>query len=101
MYVDGLWLKRPGDMTRESLQPLLHDITECTGLPIALEGIYRWLAFLSSKLDKRVPVPNRYFGIFSDNSLKLRGIEAINVVGGFMVTNRMLVMFKPRKEVQK
>jgi NAD(P) transhydrogenase subunit alpha len=28
-------------------------------------------------------------------------LAMINVVGGFMVTNRMLVMFKPRKEVQK
>jgi DNA polymerase-2 len=76
MYVDGLWLKRSGGMTKESLQPLLKDITESTGLPIALEGIYQWLAFLPSKLDARVPVPNRYFGILADKSVKLRGIEA-------------------------
>jgi DNA polymerase-2 len=26
-------------------------------------------------MDERVPVPNRYFGVFQDNSLKMRGIE--------------------------
>ena len=47
-----------------------------TGLPIALDGIYRWVAFLPSRLDERVPVANRYFGVFQDGSLKMRGIEA-------------------------
>jgi DNA polymerase-2 len=55
---------------------LLEKITEQTGLPIALEGIYRWVAFLPSRLDDHVPVPNRYFGAFQDGSLKVRGIEA-------------------------
>jgi DNA polymerase-2 len=76
MYVDGLWLNHPDGITPASIQPLLQDITICTGLPIALEGIYRWLAFLSSRLDERVLVPNRYFGLFTDKSIKLRGIEA-------------------------
>jgi DNA polymerase-2 len=40
-----------------------------------LDGIYRWVAFLPSRLDERVPVPNRYFGVFQDGSLKMRGIE--------------------------
>lgn len=75
LYVDGLWVKKAG-VTRENVQPLLEEIMQRTGLPIALEGIYRWLAFLPSKLDERIPVPNRYFGAFSDKSLKLRGIEA-------------------------
>ena len=44
--------------------------------PIALEGIYRWVAFLPSRMDERVPVANRYFGVFRDGSFKVRGIEA-------------------------
>jgi len=51
------------------------EISQRTGLPIALEGIYRWIVFLPSRLDQRVPVPNRYFGVFEDGSLKTRGIE--------------------------
>ncbi len=34
------------------------------------------MAFLPSRLDERVPVPNRYFGVFQDGTFKLRGIEA-------------------------
>jgi DNA polymerase-2 len=94
MYVDGLWLKRPGGLSKEGIHLLLADITECTGLPIALEGIYRWLAFLPSKLDARVPVPNRYFGIFSDNSLKLRGIEARRRDTPPFITQLQLDIFK-------
>lgn len=58
-----------------TLRPLLEEITARTGLPIALEGIYRWIAFLSSRLDERVPVANRYFGIFQGGKIKTRGIE--------------------------
>lgn len=31
--------------------------------------------FPSSRKDKRVPIPNQYFGAFQDGSLKYRGIE--------------------------
>ena len=75
MYVDGLWVKKKGYNEVKAFQPLLEEITNRTGLPIALDGIYRWVAFLPSRLDERVPVPNRYFGVFQDGSLKIRGIE--------------------------
>jgi DNA polymerase-2 len=75
MYVDGLWVKRPGACSVADFQPLLDDIVARTGLPVALDGIYRWVAFLASRQDKRVPVPNRYFGLFRDGTLKMRGIE--------------------------
>lgn len=75
MYVDGLWVKRPESSSTADFQPLLDEIAGRTGLPIVLEGIYRWIAFLPSRLDRRVPVPNRYFGIFQDGRLKARGID--------------------------
>ncbi len=34
------------------------------------------MVFLPSRADERVPVPNRYFGVFQDGSLKVRGLEA-------------------------
>jgi DNA polymerase II len=76
MYVDGLWLHRPGAQTPEAFQPLLDEITRRTMLPVALDGIYRWVVFLPSRLDTRVPVANRYFGVFQDGSIKTRGIES-------------------------
>ena len=76
MYVDGLWVRRDGLHSHQDYQSLLERITEHTGLPIALEGVYRWLCFLPSRADERIPVGNRYFGVFQDGSIKMRGIEA-------------------------
>ncbi len=76
MYVDGLWVHKQGCKTPADFQALLADITERTGLPISMDGVYRWVVFLSSRLNARVPVANRYFGVFQDGSIKVRGIEA-------------------------
>jgi DNA polymerase-2 len=75
MYVDGLWVKKEGADQVSDFQPLLEKILDRTGLPISLEGIYRWIAFLSSRPDPRVPVANRYFGLFQNGVWKVRGIE--------------------------
>ena len=76
MYVDGLWVQKSGASQVSDFQPLLDQILDRTGLPISLEGVYRWIAFLGSRQNPEVPVANRYFGVFQDGSLKLRGIEA-------------------------
>lgn len=76
LYVDGLWIKREGWQSPQDFQPILDAIMENTHLPIALEGVYRWVAFLPSRQDARVPVPNRYFGVFQDGTIKVRGIES-------------------------
>ena len=76
MYVDGIWVKREGLQTPQDFQPLVDDITQRTGLPLGLDGVYRWVVFLPSRVDSRVPVANRYFGVFQDGSLKVRGLEA-------------------------
>jgi DNA polymerase II len=75
LYVDGMWAKKAGWSTPADYQPLLDEILTRTGLPIALDGVFRWVAFLPSRLDARVPVPNRYFGVFQDGEIKIRGIE--------------------------
>ncbi|HEY5190986.1 MAG TPA: DNA polymerase domain-containing protein, partial [Candidatus Deferrimicrobium sp.] len=49
-------------------------ITEETGMPIALEGVYNWIAFLPSKRNRAVAVPNRFAGTFSTGEIKVRGI---------------------------
>ena len=76
MYVDGLWIKQEGYNRPEQFTPLLDEISQRTGLSIALDGIYRWVTFLPSRLNSKVPVPNRYFGFFQDGSFKVRGIDA-------------------------
>jgi len=75
LYVDGMWIKKPGSVTVADFQPLLDEIVTRTGLPIGLDGVYRWVAFLPSRMDARIPVANRYFGVFQSGEIKVRGIE--------------------------
>jgi DNA polymerase-2 len=75
LYVDGLWIQRAGADQAE-YDRLLNQIQTHTGLRVALEGVYNWLAFLASRTEPRVAVANRYFGAYEDGSVKVRGIEA-------------------------
>ncbi|MHB1120116.1 MAG: DNA polymerase domain-containing protein [Bellilinea sp.] len=76
MYVDGVWAVRPDTVQPQDFEPLIEEITRRTGLPLGLDGVFRWVVFLPSRLDSRVPVANRYFGVFQDGSIKVRGLEA-------------------------
>ena len=76
LYVDGLWVKHPDKTQPRDIDPLLLEIQERTGLPISLDGIYRWVVFVGSRQNKHRPVANRYFGVFQDGSIKVRGIDA-------------------------
>ena len=75
MYVDCLFVQQEGFCKPSDFTHLMDAIEERTGIPIALEGVFKWLVFPPSKRDARVPVPNQYFGAFQDGSLKYRGIE--------------------------
>ena len=72
--VDSVWLQRPG-ATRADYEALARGIVEATGLPIAVEGVYQWIAFVPSRTHPLVGVPNRYFGVFEDGTEKVRGLE--------------------------
>jgi DNA polymerase elongation subunit (family B) len=77
--VDSLWLKnKNGSIKTEKTDYLqLKEFIEMeTGFKISFEGIYKWIAFIHSKRNNVLPVPNRYFGVFEDGSLKIRGLEA-------------------------
>jgi DNA polymerase-2 len=75
LYVDGMWIKKPGCSAKEDFTPLLDEIHARTQLTIALDGVYKWIAFLPSRMDRRIAVPNRYFGLFQSGEIKTRGIE--------------------------
>lgn len=49
-------------------------VSAATGVKLALEGVYRWLYFLPSRRDPKRPVATRYFGVFGNGSLKVRGL---------------------------
>lgn len=71
---DSLWIHKPRAQPAE-YDALVRAIEQATHLPIALEGLYRWVAFLPSRVDERRAVPNRYFGATYEGELKIRGIE--------------------------
>jgi len=71
---DSLWISGP-EMTQGKIEALLGEITNRTGVPISLEGIYHWIVFLPSKVRSDRPVANRYFGLFTNDTVKIRGID--------------------------
>jgi DNA polymerase, archaea type len=91
--VDSIWVKKKecddennntiSTKTRRGQQKYYYDdyqelkesIQRETGFDISFEGTYKWIAFVSSKIKNHLPVPNRYFGVFEDGTLKVRGIE--------------------------
>lgn len=76
MYVDGMWVRAEGKSRPADFQPLLEAIAARAGLPIVLDGIYRWVVFLPSRQNAGRPVANRYFGVFQSGEIKVRGIAA-------------------------
>jgi DNA polymerase-2 len=70
---DSLWISKAGT-TEDELRELCGAITAETQVDMSLEGVYRWIVFLSSKVKEGRPVPSRYFGVFSDGTLKTRGL---------------------------
>jgi DNA polymerase elongation subunit (family B) len=73
--VDSLWLKKPGVSPREVTE-FCREASAVIGVPLSVEGKYRWIIFLPSKVLEGVPVLNRYYGVFENGETKLRGVEA-------------------------
>jgi DNA polymerase elongation subunit (family B) len=67
--VDSLWLRGDGDHER-----FCEHVSGHIGIPLEPEGIYKWIVFLPGRMHG-VGVLNRYYGLFEDGRLKLRGIE--------------------------
>ncbi|MGH7208104.1 MAG: DNA polymerase domain-containing protein [Nitrospiraceae bacterium] len=72
--VDSLWVHKPG-ATRGDYEALARAIAVRTTLPIVVEGVYRWIGFLPSRVDPRMPVHNQFVGMFETGESKIRGLE--------------------------
>ncbi len=72
--VDSMYLTKPG-ATRGDYEALTAEIATRTGLPLAIEALYRYVVFLPSRQFEDVPVPNRFFAVAEDGALKVRGLE--------------------------
>jgi DNA polymerase, archaea type len=81
--VDSIWIKKRDNEKKNDDYKDAHDclnlkkdIENKTGFQISFEGVYKWIVFDSSKKNQELPALNRYFGVFEDNTIKSRGIEA-------------------------
>jgi len=72
--VDSMWLQKQNATDRE-YRVLCRQIEQELDLPISFEGRYKWIVFLNSRVDPRIPVLNRYYGVFSNGKVKVRGID--------------------------
>lgn len=72
--VDSVWLINKKANETDYVE-LCDVIEERLGLPASFEGIYRWILFLPSKVHVGLPVLNRYYGVFRNGKVKMRGIE--------------------------
>ena len=70
---DSLYLFKEGALKEDYLN-LIDKIEEITGFEIKLEGIYRFISFLPSTEDKEKQVMNKFYGIFENGEIKVRGL---------------------------
>lgn len=75
-YVDSLFICRPDATQEEDFQSLLDEILQETKLPIEVEEVYSWMAFISSRQNPDLSVANRFFGLQSDGEYKIRGLAS-------------------------
>lgn len=73
-YVDSLFLCKPDVTAEENFRPLLDEIEMEIKLPIEVEHVYSWMAFVSSRKDPNLTVANRFFGLQMNGDYKIRGL---------------------------
>jgi DNA polymerase elongation subunit (family B) len=90
--IDSLWLKGIGRNARDH-ELLRQAIEHETGMPLELEGVYRWVVFLPRK-SQGTGALNRYYGLFADGTMKIRGLELRRSDTPQMIRNAQLDMLK-------
>lgn len=81
--VDSIWVKETDARytvnstidCEKRYDALKREIEEIVGLSISFEGVYKWVVFDPSKTNPELPALNRYFGVFEDGTIKMRGTE--------------------------
>ncbi len=99
--VDCMWLKKDG-ATEADYERLCKEVKAATNVEISLEGIYKWILFPSSKMDPNIPTANKYVGYYSNEEIKIRGIEVRRRDTPRFIKHmqgKMLEVFKPAKSI--
>jgi len=91
--VDSLWLKKTGVSPKE-VADLCQEVSRSVDVPLNGEGRYRWIIFLPSKVLEGVPVLNRYYGVFENGEIKMRGVEARRGDTPYFICKAQMEMIK-------
>jgi DNA polymerase-2 len=73
LYVDSLFVCGP-QFSMEDFRALAEAIEQETHMPIELQKVYPWFAFLASRQNANISVANRFYGLAADGDHKIRGI---------------------------
>ena len=90
VYVDSLFIYRSEPTNNQDLKTILDEIENETKLPIELEEVYSWMAFVCSKVNPNLSVANRFFGLQPDGEYKIRGLASRREDTPFFVTEAQL-----------
>lgn len=72
--IDSLYLHKK-NLSESEVKEFCKELYLETGIPVSFEGIFKWIVFLPSINDPERPVPARYYGVFTNGTIKARGIE--------------------------
>ncbi len=97
--VDSLWLKKADASPREYVE-FCEAASEEIGVQLNVEGRYRWIVFLPSRMHADIPVLNRYYGVFESGKIKVRGIEAVRRDTPPLIKNAQMDMIQILAEAQ-
>jgi DNA polymerase-2 len=73
LYVDSIFVSHPAASV-EDFQSLAEDIARETRLPIEVEDVYSWFAFINSRQNPNLSVANRFYGLSRSGEYKIRGL---------------------------
>ena len=73
LYVDSIFVSHP-TASAEEFQALANDIVWETRLPIEVDDIYFWFAFINSRQNPNLSVANRFYGLSQNGGYKIRGL---------------------------
>jgi len=71
---DSLYMTRQPPASPQELAGLSAQVHQSTGLDLALEGMYHWICFPTSKTSPNITAATRYFGRFESGETKARGL---------------------------
>ena len=93
--VDSLWLKKKTpDADSQDYEKLSEKISKVTGLQLKFKGIYKWIVFLHSTTNPDVAVLNRYYGVFKNGKIRVRGLEVRKHDTPRLIYNAQMDMIK-------